>query len=180
MEQLVFWLFAALAVGSALVVVTHRNPVYSVMSLVVALFSTAVLFVLLGAPFLAALVVLVYAGAILVLFLFVLMLLNVGRERVGAGGGLQRVAAIAASVFFSGLVAMLVWRQPLIDTSRPLSEDMVAVERLAALLFSRYLLPFEIVGLLLLAAVIAATVLARKPPAQPGVRGEGSGIRGEA
>lgn len=84
MEAAVFWLFTLLAVGSALVVVTHRNPVYSTMSLVVTLFSTAVLFVLLGAPFLAALVVLIYAGAIVVLFLFVLMLLNVGRERPGA------------------------------------------------------------------------------------------------
>lgn len=163
MEAAVFWLFTALALGSAIVVVTHRNPVYSVMSLVVTLFSTAVLFVLLGAPFLAALVVLVYAGAILVLFLFVLMLLNVGRERPSGGGGLQRVLAIAGSVFFSGLLALLVWRQPLIDTSRPLSEELVDVERLATLLFSRYLLPFEIVGLLLLAAVIAATVLARRP-----------------
>lgn len=163
MEAAVFWLFTLLAVGSALVVVTHRNPVYSTMSLVVTLFSTAVLFVLLGAPFLAALVVLVYAGAILVLFLFVLMLLNVGRERPGAGGGLQRVMAIVGSVFFSGLVALFVWWEPLIDTLQPLSEELVGIERLAALLFSRYLLPFEMVGLLLLAAVIAATVLARRP-----------------
>lgn len=163
MEAAVFWLFTALAVGSAIVVVTHRNPVYSVMSLVVTLFSTAVLFVLLGAPFLAALVVLVYAGAILVLFLFVLMLLNVGRERPGAGGGLQQFLAIAGSVFFAGPLALFVWREPLIDTLQPLSAELVDVERLAALLFSRYLLPFEIVGLLLLAAVVAATVLARRP-----------------
>lgn len=163
MEAAVFWLFTLLAVGSALVVVTHRNPVYSTMSLVVTLFSTAALFVLLGAPFLAALVVLVYAGAILVLFLFVLMLLNVGRERPGAGGGLQRIVAILGGLGFSALVALYTWRQPLIDTLEPLSEELVDIERLAAVLFSRYLLPFEMVGLLLLAAVIAATVLARRP-----------------
>ncbi|HEY8022432.1 MAG TPA: NADH-quinone oxidoreductase subunit J, partial [Thermoanaerobaculia bacterium] len=79
METAVFLVFAALAVGSAVVVVAHRNPIYSTMSLVLTLFSIAVLFVLLGAPFLAALQILIYAGAILVLFLFVVMLLNIQR-----------------------------------------------------------------------------------------------------
>jgi NADH-quinone oxidoreductase subunit J len=69
METVIFLLFAALAVASSLVVVVHRNPVYSTMSLVVTLFSVAVLFVLLGAPFIAALQILIYTGAILVLFL---------------------------------------------------------------------------------------------------------------
>jgi len=76
MELAVFAIFAFLALASAIVVVAHRNPVYSTMSLVVTLVSTAVLFVLLGSPFLAALQVLLYTGAILVLFLFVIMLLD--------------------------------------------------------------------------------------------------------
>jgi len=80
MEIAVFALFAFLAVISAIVVVSHRNPVYAVMSLVITLISLAVLFVLLGAPFIAAIQVLVYAGAILVLFLFVIMLLNVEED----------------------------------------------------------------------------------------------------
>ena len=76
METLIFLIFAALAVASSLVVVMHKSPVYATMSLVVTLFSVAVLFVLLGAPFLGALQILIYAGAIVVLFLFVIMLLN--------------------------------------------------------------------------------------------------------
>jgi len=163
-ELATFLLFGGLALGSAIVVVAHRNPVYSVMSLVVTLFSTAVLFVLLGAPFVAALLVLVYAGAILVLFLFVLMLLNVGSEsNEGGGGGLQRILAACGGLIFAGLLGLLAWQDPIARTVQPLTEDYVAIKPLARLLFSTYLLPFEIVGLLLLAAVIAATVLARKP-----------------
>ena len=162
-ELLTFLLFAALALGSGIVVVAHRNPVYSVMSLVVTLFSTAVLFVLLGAPFLAAILVLVYAGAILVLFLFVLMLLNVGRESNAGGGATQRIVAICGGLIFAGLLALLAWQDPITQVVQPLTEEYVSIRPLARLLFSTYLLPFEIVGLLLLAAVVAATVLARKP-----------------
>jgi NADH-quinone oxidoreductase subunit J len=163
-EIITFAVFAALALISGIVVVTHRNPVYSVMSLVVTLFSTAVLFVLLGAPFVAALLVLVYTGAILVLFLFVLMLLNVAAESSATGGGgPQRIVAICGGLVFAGLLALLAWEDPIARAVQPLTEEAVAIKPLARLLFSTYLLPFEIVGLLLLAAVVAATVLARKP-----------------
>jgi len=167
-ELITFIFFAALALGSGIVVVAHKNPVYSVMSLVLTLFSTAVLFVLLGAPFLAALLVLVYAGAILVLFLFVLMLLNVAApSTTEERAGVQRVVAVCAGLVFAGLLAVLAWQDPLTRMVRPLSEEYVAIKPLAHLLFSTYLLPFEIVGLLLLAAVVAATVLARKPAPKP-------------
>ncbi len=162
MELAVFALFAFLAVASAMVVVTHRNPVYSVMSLVVTLISLAVLFVLLGAPFLAALQVLVYTGAILVLFLFVIMLLNIEREEPGGGHRLQKLGAAIAAVVFAGLLAaQFVAAQGAVRPT-PLTPGDVALVPLARRLFSTYLLPFEIVGLLLLAAVIAATALARR------------------
>ena len=109
-ELAIFLLFAALALGSAVVVVAHRNPVYSTMSLVVTLVSLAALFVLLGAPFIAALQVLIYTGAILVLFLFVIMLLNIGREEIGAGRYPQKVAAGLGALIFGGMVALLFWR----------------------------------------------------------------------
>ena len=163
MELAVFSLFAFLAVASALVVVIHRNPVYSVMSLVVTLVSLAVLFVLLGAPFLAAMQVLVYTGAILVLFLFVLMLLNVEREQPAVGERrAQKWCALLSALIFGSLLGTLFWRAHLADQVRPLTEEAVALRPLARELFSTYLLPFELVGLLLLAAVIAATVLARR------------------
>lgn len=162
METLIFFLFAALAVGSAVVVVVHKNPVYSTMSLVLTLFSVAVLFVLLGAPFLAALQILVYAGAIVVLFLFVIMLLNVQREEmVHTGQSAQRWAAILGATVFAGLLVLLFWRGG--NPSVPaLTEEMVDMKSLARELFSAYLLPFEIIGVLLLVAVIGATVVARR------------------
>src|SRR5262245_4777427 len=104
MEISVFLLFALIAVGSALVVVTHRSPVYATMSLVLTLFSLAVMFVLLGAPFIGALQVLVYAGAIVVLFLFVLMLLNISKEEhQEEGRTAQRWFALLGAGAFAGL-----------------------------------------------------------------------------
>jgi NADH-quinone oxidoreductase subunit J len=166
METVIFLLFALLAVVSSLVVVLHKNPVYSTMSLVVTLFSVAVLFVLLGAPFIGALQVLIYTGAILVLFLFVLMLLNITREEsaVTAQKG-QLIAAVLGALVFGGMVILLFWNagRPM----EPMTEELVSMKGLARGLFTDYLLPFEIVGLLLLVAVIGATVVARRPP-QPG------------
>jgi NADH-quinone oxidoreductase subunit J len=173
MELAVFSVFAFLALVSAVVVVVHRNPVYSTMSLVVTLFSLAVLFVLLGAPFIATLQVLVYAGAILVLFLFVIMLLNVGRpgtaeeEAAAPGGGRltgQRLGAAVGAAVFAVAVGVALWRAYGATDAGPLDPGLVTLKPLAAALFDRYLLAFEIVGLLLLVAVIAASVLARKAP----------------
>lgn len=161
MEVAVFLVFAILALVSSGVVVLHRNPVYAVMSLVVTFVSIAVLFVLLGAPFLAALQVLVYTGAILVLFLFVLMLLNVGHEAADPAG-IQKAVAVIAGVAFSVLLFVLFWGRFQGFALSPLEPADVALKPLARELMSTYLLPFELVGLLLLAAVIAATVLARR------------------
>ena len=186
MELAVFLLFAALALASALVVVTHRNPVYSTMSLVITLVSLAVLFVLLGAPFIAVLQVLIYTGAILVLFLFVIMLLNIGSEETGGSTMLSKVPALAAALIFGGMVALFSWRAFGDDALAPLTEEFVSLKALAGALFERYLLVFELIGLLLLVAVIAATVLARRPrpedrePIGPRPDGEtevGSGAR---
>ncbi|MDX1502620.1 MAG: NADH-quinone oxidoreductase subunit J [Thermoanaerobaculia bacterium] len=162
MELAVFLIFAGLAVVSSLLVVTHRNPVFSVLSLVVTLVSLAVLFVLLGSPFLAAVQVLVYTGAILVLFLFVIMLLNIGREEPGSGGRGQKVAAGIAGALFGGILMLLLWGAYGGQSVPPVDESLVQLQPLARQLLSTYLLPFEMVGLLLLAAVIAATVLARR------------------
>jgi NADH-quinone oxidoreductase subunit J len=163
METLIFLLFALLAVGSSLVVVAHKNPVYSTMSLVVTLFSVAVLFVLLGAPFIGALQVLIYTGAILVLFLFVIMLLNITREESAVSQQkVQMGGALLGALLFGGMLGLLFWssRRP----TDPMTENLVDMKVLARQMFSEYLLPFEIVGMLLLVAVIGATVAARKPP----------------
>jgi NADH-quinone oxidoreductase subunit J len=168
METAIFLIFAALALGSALMVVTHKSPVYATMSLVVTLFSLAVMFVLLGAPFIGALQVLVYAGAIVVLFLFVLMLLNISKEEhQQEGQTVHRWVALLGAGAFVGLVVPLLYRATQPRNAGVLTEEFVSIREFARDLFTRYLLQFEIVGLLLLVAVVAATVVARKPPAAP-------------
>jgi NADH-quinone oxidoreductase subunit J len=181
-ELFTFTLFGLLAVASALVVVTHRNPVYATMSLVVTLVAIAVLFVLLGAPFLAALQILIYTGAIVVLFLFVIMLLNLRPEgapdaaatdadadaadpdgvAAAADRGAQRWVVLAVAALFGGLIVTLFWRAYGAAVQSPLTAEQVSLRALSRELFTTYMLPFQIVGLLLLAAVIAATVLARR------------------
>lgn len=161
MEVAVFLVFALLAVVSAIAVVSHPNPVYSTMSLVVTLFATAVLFVMLGAPFLAALQILLYAGAILVLFLFVIMLLNIRRDRAASSRGRGQVAFAAAGALL--LAGSLVAALFVPGRADPGALAPVPLRALSEALFARYMLPFQIIGLLLLVAVIAATVIARQP-----------------
>jgi NADH-quinone oxidoreductase subunit J len=177
METAVFAVFALLALGSSLVVVAHKSPIYSTLSLVLTLFSVAVLFVLLGAPFIATLQLLIYAGAILVLFLFVIMLLNVGRqEGIPGGHRAQLVTAILGALVLAAALWLLLL--PTLGTGNhaPLTEELVSLSGLAQELFAEYLLPFEIVGLLLLVAVIGATVVARRPtPEELAGGGGGSG-----
>lgn len=164
METAVFALFALLALGSSVVVIAHKSPIYSTLSLVLTLFSVAVLFVLLGAPFIATLQLLIYTGAILVLFLFVIMLLNIGRdEGIPGGHRAQLVTAVAGALVFAGMLAVMLRHAAGGGPHAALTEELVSLSGLAHELFADYLLPFEIVGLLLLVAVIGATVVARRP-----------------
>lgn len=166
MELAIFAIFALLGLGSALAVVIHPDPVKSTLSLVVTLFSTAVLFVLLGAPFIGTLQVLVYTGAIVVLFLFVVMLLNLQREsRTARSTGPQKIAALLGALGFATVAGIAVWRSSTSAADPPLTEAFVDVKAFAAELFARYLLTFEIVGVLLLVAVIAAYIIAKRPEA---------------
>lgn len=166
MELAIFLIFALLGLGSALAVVLHPDPVKSTLSLVVTLFSTGVLFVLLGAPFIGVLQVLVYTGAIVVLFLFVVMLLNLQREtRAERSTGPQKVAALLGALGFAALSGVALWRGSGSAANPPLTEAFVDVRGFAAELFSEYLLTFEIVGVLLLVAVIAAYIIAKRPEA---------------
>ncbi|QQR72750.1 MAG: NADH-quinone oxidoreductase subunit J [Holophagales bacterium] len=174
MDLAVFVVFALLALASALVVVTNRNPVYATMALVVTLFSTAVLFVMLGAPFLAALQILLYTGAILVLFLFVLMLLNVGKERPDGGRTRgQFWGALGVGALFLGGLASALWAAA--GPTRPAAAAPISppsLKQISAVLFSTYMLPFQIIGVLLLVAVIAATIIARRPSPGPAAQPE--------
>jgi NADH-quinone oxidoreductase subunit J len=167
-DRLIFDAASLVAIVFAGLMVVGRDPVKSVLSLVVAFFALAVGFVVLLAPFIAALQVIVYAGAILVLFLFVLMLLNVGRERPD---GMRRpiqtgLGSIAVVVFAGLLLGMLRANGSRIGPVAPTAgADLTDPAALARLLFSDYLLHFEAISVLLLAALVGAFVLARREEA---------------
>ena len=159
---IIFFFFAAIAVIFAAMVVLHRNPVVGALSLVASFFALAVMYVLLEAPFLAALQVIVYAGAIMVLFLFVIMLLNLGRA---GPTDLKGPLGLGVGVLLAGLllVQLLVLRQagPAGGPARTTAEQGM-IPTVARPLFTTYLVPFEITSLLLLAAIVGAVVLAKR------------------
>ena len=165
MDRLVFEVFAALAIIFAALMVLARNPVRSVLSLVVAFFALAVCYVLLFSPFIAVIQVIVYAGAILVLFLFVLMLLNVGPERPEkTGRPIQTLLSGIGIVLFAGFLLSTLRHSGSAAPHGLAAEPNVLgrPETLARELFTGYLLHFEAVSVLLLAALVGAFVLARR------------------
>jgi NADH-quinone oxidoreductase subunit J len=161
MDAILFYACAAVAVASALVVIGQRSPVYSAFALIVTLCSLSVIFALLGSPFIAALQVIVYAGAIMVLFLFVLMLLNVKREEDAPGRGGRAMRGFATA-----LVALLVLEAGavLLRSGKDAAPQFDASTRtMAGILFSaHFLYVFEATSVLILAALVGAVVLAKK------------------
>jgi len=188
---IVFWGFAGLAMASALFCITRKNPVASALWLVMTLFSLSALFVILDAQFIAVLQVLVYAGAIMVLFLFVIMLLNLGRRGpadLKGPAGLAVGVALGVVLLFQLLVPARAAEDPqrqceALGRAAPLAclglpdsvlaalpQDAMArlqqqegiVGAVARPLFQTYLLPFEVTSVLLLAAIVGAVVLAKR------------------
>ena len=165
MDRLAFDVAAAIAFAFAAVMVAHPHPVKSVLALVVSFFGLAACFVVLAAPFVAAIQVIVYAGAILVLFLFVLMLLNVSEEeRQPDPRPIQKwLGSIAILVFAVAFVRVLSASGSDIPARSPFDRAAAAdIRSLAKLLFTQYLLAFEALSILLLSALVGAFVLARK------------------
>ncbi len=167
LNQLVFYFFSGFAVASAILMITRKSPVYSAVYLVLTLFAIAAIFVTLNAHFLAALQVVIYTGAILVLFLFVIMLLNLGEDFdpdirgqfvwiVGIGVGLVLLAELLVAVRPVGDWAA----RP--DIVTPLIQARGAVAAVAHPVFTDFILAVEITGLLLLVAMVGAVVMARR------------------
>lgn len=171
MELVFFWILAFVALtGAALVVFYFRNPVYGAISLIVNLMAMAGLFVLLDAHFLGTIQVMIYAGAIMVLFLFVTMLLNLqDHELGGPRWSAGKVAGAAAAAFITVRLAGAFMRtdgpvEGFDVTTLPANtlNNIGTIEGVGRLLFTKYLLPFEITSVLILTAIVASVVVAKK------------------
>ena len=163
MLALLFILFAAMAIGCGLAVVVQSNPLYSAISLIGVFLSLACLYVMLAAPFIAAVQVIVYAGAIMVLVVFVIMLLNVEQEerRRTRLKFLVPTAVVLAAILIAEVAFILVSVQDFRVTPTE-GIDIGVTRSIGPALFTQYLLPFEITSILLLMAIVGAMTLARR------------------
>jgi NADH-quinone oxidoreductase subunit J len=163
MDMLAFLVLAAFAIAGAVVVVSHRSPVVGAVALAFVLVAIAGLYMVLGAQFVAILQVLVYAGAIMVLILFVIMLLNLQAEtRMAASQGwIQRIAAPVLAVFFAAVVGGALF----VAGREPLTAELEGFGTVASVgteLFTRFFYPFEVISLLLVVAMVGAVLLAKR------------------
>jgi NADH-quinone oxidoreductase subunit J len=161
--QILFFIFAALAVAGALNLLAQKHPIASALSLIVVMGSLAAEYLLLGAEFVAAIQVIVYAGAIMVLFVFVIMLLNAGVEEIG--GKASRVALIFGFPAMLALGILLAWvlvKHDPANTAVGVGAMYGPARAIAQQLFRPFLLPFEITSVLILIAIMGAVVLARR------------------
>jgi NADH-quinone oxidoreductase subunit J len=174
-EALAFYLFAGILTLSALAVITARNPVHSVLFLILAFFNAAGLFILLGAEFIGLILVIVYVGAVAVLFLFVVMMLDVSfadlrkgaLQYVPLGIGIGVLLLLELAIIYTG------WKltpdlNANLDARTAQFQDLTNTEALGRILYTHYVLPFQISGLILLVAMIGAIVLTHRQ--RPGVQ----------
>lgn len=167
MDLALFYVFGGLAVAASGLVVGQRNPMYSVLLLIVSFIALAGLYVLLDAPFAAVTQIIIYAGAIMVLFLFVVMLLNVPREDPGPApllvrfSGARRIGALLSAV----LALELAWALRRLGTTwlgREAAPDLTSVRAIGRAIFTDHAFAFEVTSILILVAMVGAVVIARK------------------
>ena len=165
MYLVIFFIFGALCIAGALNLLLQRHPINSALSLIVVMTSLAVLYLLLGAEFLAAAQVIVYSGAIMVLFTFVIMLLNAGKEERTRGSKAAYLVGFPGVAALLGLLTyiFLSIRTPL-GNAQLGGGTLVTTSDLSRVLFRDLLLPFEVTSVLILIAILGAVALARKEP----------------
>ncbi|MCK5374833.1 MAG: NADH-quinone oxidoreductase subunit J [Alphaproteobacteria bacterium] len=172
-QAFAFYLFAGILLVSALMVITARNPVHSVLFLVLGFFNAAGLFILLGAEFIAMILVIVYVGAVAVLFLFVVMMLDINFTDLRKGG-MQYIpfGIIIGGILLFELIAIYSYwifaDSALQNIALPIASDVQNSEALGLVLYTDYVLPFQIAGLILFVAMVGAIVLTHRT--RPGIR----------
>ena len=162
MHLVLFIIFAGFCLAGAINLLLQTHPINSALSLIVVMSSLAVLYLLLGAEFLAAAQIIVYAGAVMVLFTFVVMLLNVGAEEKTHGSKVAKTLGFPAVVVVLGVIATInLQTQKSLGDVR-LSDGITTTKELSRVLFTDMLLPFELTSVLILIAILGAVALARK------------------
>lgn len=164
--QVLFWFLSALALFAAIGVIASKNPIYSVLSLIIVFFSISGLYILMNAQFLAIVNIIVYAGAIMVLFLFVIMLMNLNTETEQVKNIYMKIAGVVAGLT---LLIVLVAALSHSETNRIVmrqGSSVGLIENLGKVLFNKYVIPFEISSVLFLSAMIGAIILGKKEKAK--------------
>jgi NADH-quinone oxidoreductase subunit J len=160
-----FYFLSAVALISAILVITRRNPVHSALSLIVTLLAVAGLYLMLYAPFVAGVQIILYAGGIMVLFLFVIMLVNLERAQKEEQFNKQWLVAVVATLCLGALVFVAYQRSFALFPQPPLGRQLAEgtnTQLIGVYLYQNYMLPFEIASLLLLVAIVGAVVMAKK------------------
>jgi len=157
-----FYIFGAVAILAGLSVILQRTPVYSALSLIVVLCALAVVYLLLGAEFMAVIQIIVYAGAIMVLFVLVIMLLNARSETPADSSRMARWFGVPLLLAFFGQMLFAVWRHFAGAQAAGAQPPDGGPRAIGELLFRGYVLPFEVTSILILVAILGAVVLAKK------------------
>ncbi len=160
--QFLFFLLSAMAIASAMYVVFYRNPVYNVLALIVTFFAIAGHYFLLNTPFLAAVHIIVYAGAIMVLFLYTIMMMNLNTDSEPDKPTLSKIAAtVAGGVLLIVLIASVRSAENMQIANAP-NDDIGLINNLGMVLYRDYALPFEVSAILFLAGMVGAVMLGKK------------------
>jgi NADH-quinone oxidoreductase subunit J len=158
-----FYFLSALTVASGVLVITRKNPVHSALALIVSLLGQAALYLMLYAPFVAGVQIILYAGGIMVLFLFVIMLVNIEKSQKEEQFNKQWIVGLAAAVALGALFVFVYVKGRALFPDRAIQmPEQSNTQQIAILLYGNYMLAFEIASLLLLVAVIGAVVMAKK------------------
>ena len=161
-QLLIFFLLAALSVIGALSLILQKHPIHSALSLIVVMVSLAGLYLLMGAEFVAAVQIIVYGGAIMVLFVFVIMLLNAGEEEHTDFSKIAKFAGLPLALALTGLLAAAMVRHGGAVANAANSDSLASTTDISKLLFSTFVYPFELTSFLILVAIMGALVLAQR------------------
>jgi NADH-quinone oxidoreductase subunit J len=161
-QLLIFFLLAALSVIGALSLILQKHPIHSALSLIVVMVSLAGLYLLMGAEFVAAVQIIVYGGAIMVLFVLVIMLLNAGEEEHTDFSKIAKFAGLPLALALTGLLAAAMVRHGGAVANAANSDSLASTTNISMLLFSTFVYPFELTSFLILVAIMGALVLAQR------------------